>query len=107
MIERQLTKKRATRDWKTLLGRELPANVDAEKAALAAVLLNDENFAQVAETLLTTDFYSPGMRTNLYTWQNYYDVDDGYIDFTEMRYTGIGSATHDNYHRTAWAMTYV
>ncbi|MCK4499801.1 hypothetical protein KAU11_04845, partial [Candidatus Babeliales bacterium] len=59
MIERQLTKKRATRDWKTLLGRELPANVDAEKAALAAVLLNDENFAQVAETLLTTDFYSP------------------------------------------------
>lgn len=54
-----------------------------------------------------TDFYSPGMMTNLYTWQNYYDVDDGYIDFTDMTTNGIGATNHDNYHRSAWAMTYV
>ncbi len=41
----------------TLLGKQLPANTEAEKSVLGAILLNDENFAQVSEILIPNDFY--------------------------------------------------
>lgn len=41
-----------------LLGRGLPANLDAERAVLSALLLNDENLALVSDTLVANDFYS-------------------------------------------------
>jgi replicative DNA helicase len=41
-----------------LLGRTLPAHIDAERAVLGAVLLNDEWVAQVLEILKPEDFYS-------------------------------------------------
>lgn len=42
-----------------LLGKTLPANIDAERAVLGALLLNDEWVAQVLEILKAEDFYSP------------------------------------------------
>ncbi len=42
-----------------VLGRSLPANLDAERAVLGALLLNDETLQQVSETLLPNDFYNP------------------------------------------------
>lgn len=42
----------------SILGKNLPANVDAEKAVLSAILLNEENIAQVSDFLLAQDFYS-------------------------------------------------
>lgn len=41
-----------------LLGKTLPANIDAERAVLGALLLNDEWVAQVLEVLRPDDFYS-------------------------------------------------
>jgi len=41
-----------------LLGRSLPANVDAERAVLGALLLNDSWVAQVYEILQPDDFYT-------------------------------------------------
>jgi replicative DNA helicase len=45
------------RDVGTLLGRELPSSLDAEKAVLAAILLNENNLPAVSEILITDDFY--------------------------------------------------
>jgi len=42
-----------------LLGKQLPANVEAEKSVLGAILLNDKCLAQVHELLVPTDFYVP------------------------------------------------
>ncbi len=42
-----------------LLGKALPANIDAERAVLGALLINDSWVAQVVETLQADDFYSP------------------------------------------------
>ncbi len=39
------------------IGRELPANCDAERAVLSAILLNEENFALVSDFLLPQDYY--------------------------------------------------
>ena len=41
-----------------ILGKSLPANIDAEKAVLGALLLNDENVNKVSEIILPEDFYS-------------------------------------------------
>lgn len=41
-----------------LLGKALPANIDAERAVLGALLLNDSWIAQVVEILQPEDFYS-------------------------------------------------
>ncbi len=51
--------KPSTLDTEKLLGRTLPAHVDAEKAVLGALLLNDERLPQVSETLKSSDFYLP------------------------------------------------
>ncbi len=42
-----------------MLGRNLPASIEAERSVLGALLLNDENINQVAELLLPHDFYNP------------------------------------------------
>jgi replicative DNA helicase len=44
----------------TILGKQLPASLEAEKSVLGAVLLNDECFVQIAELLMPTDFYNVG-----------------------------------------------
>ena len=46
-----------------LLGKKLPANIDAEKSVLAAILLDDKMLAQAAEILSAQDFYSPANKT--------------------------------------------
>jgi len=41
-----------------VLGKTLPANIDAERSVLGAILLNDECLEQVQEILIPEDFYS-------------------------------------------------
>lgn len=43
----------------SLLGKTLPAHVDAERAVLGALLLNDEPIVRIAEILSAQDFYKP------------------------------------------------
>lgn len=42
----------------SILGKSLPANLEAERAVLAAILLNDENASLVSDLLRASDFYS-------------------------------------------------
>lgn len=42
-----------------LLGKTLPAHIDAERAVLGALLLNDESISTVTEIIVADDFYSP------------------------------------------------
>ena len=42
----------------TLLGRSLPASIDAEKSVLASILLNSQNLTLVSDTLRPADFYN-------------------------------------------------
>lgn len=42
-----------------VLGKTLPANIDAERAVLGALLLNDESVSTVSEIIIPDDFYSP------------------------------------------------
>lgn len=44
----------------SMLGKQLPASLEAEKSVLGAVLLNDDCFTQIAELLMPSDFYNPG-----------------------------------------------
>ncbi|MDR3646721.1 MAG: replicative DNA helicase [Candidatus Babeliales bacterium] len=44
----------------SILGKQLPASIEAEKSVLGAVLLNDECFVQIAELLMPNDFYNSG-----------------------------------------------
>ncbi len=46
-----------------VLGKQLPANVQAERAILGTLLLNDEQASQVLELLTPDDFYSPAHKT--------------------------------------------
>ncbi len=43
----------------TFFGKSLPANVDAERAVLGAILLNDQTYAQAVEIIISGDFYNP------------------------------------------------
>lgn len=43
----------------SMLGKSLPSNVDAERAILGAILLNDECYHSIAEILMPEDFYMP------------------------------------------------
>lgn len=45
-----------------LLGKTLPAHVDAERAVLGALLLNDELVGNIAEISVADDFYLPAHR---------------------------------------------
>lgn len=51
------TKKPKSITTESLLGKQLPANIDAEKSVLGAILLNDECLVEVAEVLMASDFY--------------------------------------------------
>src|SRR5579863_9129999 len=42
----------------TILGKTLPANGDAERAVLGALLLNDEYISTISEIIVPDDFYS-------------------------------------------------
>ena len=46
----------------SMLGKSLPSNVDAERAILGAILLNDECYHSIAEILMPIDFYMPAHR---------------------------------------------
>lgn len=50
-------KKHSSTDSESLIGKNLPASIEAEKSVLAAVLLNDENVTLVADIIKATDFY--------------------------------------------------
>lgn len=54
--ERQRDQSKAVSAEK-LLGKSLPFSIEAERAVLGALLLNDEYVHQVAELLVPTDFY--------------------------------------------------
>ncbi len=41
----------------SILGKTLPASIEAEKSVLAAILLNDENLTLVSDNLRAEDFY--------------------------------------------------
>ncbi len=41
-----------------LLGKSLPTSIDAEKAVLSAILLDDQNLTLVSDILRSTDFYA-------------------------------------------------
>ncbi len=51
--------KSRTADNTNHLGRQLPASLEAERAVLGALLLNDEYLGRVSEFLLADDFYNP------------------------------------------------
>jgi len=55
------TSKSYSRPKKTesILGKSLPSNIEAERAILGAILLNDESLQQVIEILADVDFYVP------------------------------------------------
>jgi len=49
-------------DHERFLGKQLPANLEAERSVLGTLLLNDEGLARVTEILCADDFYSPQHR---------------------------------------------
>lgn len=58
----QPEKRQADPGWKNaaaerLLGKNLPASIEAERAVIGALLLNDELLAQVSEVVVAQDFY--------------------------------------------------
>jgi replicative DNA helicase len=55
----------------TLLGKSLPANIDAEKSVLAAILLNSQNLTLVSDFLKSRDFYN---RQNAIIYKTILDV---------------------------------
>jgi replicative DNA helicase len=48
----------AIKKSESILGKRLPTSIDAEKAVLAAILLNEENLAHVSDFLIPKDFYN-------------------------------------------------
>lgn len=52
-------KRRSPAPPTTLLGKTLPASIEAERAVLGAILLQDSCLATAAEILIPTDFYHP------------------------------------------------
>lgn len=48
-----------TKPAETMLGKSLPSHVDAERAVLGAILLNDECYHTIADVLMASDFYMP------------------------------------------------
>lgn len=46
-----------------ILGKSLPFNLEAEKAVLGALLLSDDQSADIARILTYSDFYAPAHRT--------------------------------------------
>lgn len=59
------------KDNQGLLGKNLPANIDAEKSVLAAILLNSQNLTMVSDLLKPSDFYG---RSNQIIYQTLLDI---------------------------------
>ncbi|MFC1842301.1 replicative DNA helicase [Candidatus Dependentiae bacterium] len=57
--ERRRYDKPRPQDTERVLGKTLPANLDAEKSVLGAILLNDDLVNKVQEILAPDDFYNP------------------------------------------------
>lgn len=49
----------AVKPVESMLGKSLPANIDAERAILGAILLHDESYHAIADLLVPADFYMP------------------------------------------------
>jgi replicative DNA helicase len=47
----------------SIVGRSLPASLEAEKSVLSAILLNDENVTMISDILIPEDFYSRSHQT--------------------------------------------
>ncbi len=58
-----------------ILGKNLPANIDAEKAVLAAILLNSQNLTAVSDTLKPADFFG---RANQIIYQTILDISEAH-----------------------------
>ena len=55
----QKMRARDTLTERSYFGKTLPSSVDAERAVLGAILLNDQTFAQAIDILKPEDFYAP------------------------------------------------
>ena len=68
----------------SVLGRNLPANLQAEKSILGALLLTDENLSHVTELLSPDDFYLPSHKI---IYQAIIDVSNQYgrIDIISLQ----------------------
>ena len=51
------------RKAEAIMGKSLPSNIEAERAILGAILLNDEALQSITEILIETDFYVPAHQT--------------------------------------------
>lgn len=51
-------KRKEPRSPETIVGKNLPTSIEAEKSVLAAILLNDENLTLVSDILRPQDFYA-------------------------------------------------
>ncbi len=75
MSEYLVASKRRQRGNKTevtgVLGKRLPANIDAEKSVLAAILLNSQNLALVSDLLKPIDFFN---RANRIIYESILDI---------------------------------
>jgi replicative DNA helicase len=58
MIQKKLFSQQTT-SAEHILGKNLPCNLEAERAVLGSLLLNDERMTTVAEILTAKDFYAP------------------------------------------------
>ncbi len=56
--KKSFTKPKPKRYTENLLGKTLPASLEAEKAVLASILLNEENLGLVCDILEAKDFYT-------------------------------------------------
>ena len=54
---------RNTKQTERVLGKSLPANIDAERSVLGAILISDDTVSEVADILLPADFYNPVNQT--------------------------------------------
>ncbi len=59
---KDLVKKKVSRLGPGVISRTLPSSIDAEKAVLSAILLNEENISRVSDYLLSQDFYNRSHR---------------------------------------------
>jgi len=64
-------KRRDRSNSESILGKSLPTSIEAEKAVLAAILLNDENLTLVTDILKPSDFHN---KSHLLIYQEILDL---------------------------------
>lgn len=67
-------RKKGNTQTESFLGKILPANIDAEKSVLAAILLNSSNLTLVSDILKASDFYG---RAHQVIFQSMLDIAQG------------------------------